>query len=1197
MEGQPSAPAHSFVDVTDESQNTAVSWMSHNKITTGTSETTFAPDTTLTRAHLVTFLHRLAGEPEAPAHPFNDVHKDWQRNSVSWASHTEITTGTSATTFEPDQTLTRAHLVTFLWRYQDKPDVTVDPDTPLCDPEAEAAAAAVAASHVELSSVPDEATAVAYGGQVSVSWPATEALAGSPAPGYEVQWAGPGEVYDESRRAVVIGLSFAVSGLSDGVVYALRVRPAVVEKAEVAGASIIAAQGTAPTATLGAPPVPLDETRDVSAFDGAVDFEMTGEQVWPATIEIPVDMAKIEDDDFVFLMSFNEEYQIWLPEPGAVFDRERGIVTAEVYHLSSWSSFKSGIGNAVGKVKNVAVAAHGVVWDETEEVRSTVVEYTVKSAKAIGSKVVYGAEKAQDGARFFYDTTRDGVMYVTDKGYTIAVSTYTTVRDAAFATARAAWEAAKFIAAMGWQAFVALVEEWVDKFTTSLPICSNTEPEWVSSVEVPERGAPLVVCPETVAVDGEPDLRLKVTADRRYPLLLTARDGSGRKIKISTTDDRERIRIEKSEGSSPLGDVAIAWLDAAFDAGEPVLSAGATHWLRIPRSALMDQLTLTLEGEYDGAAANLNTAMLGIDLLADIWEIPTSSDIARLYELRDEASECSSRSFSATSSEEQRIGSFNETTTCLVPLFTQALASKVLQTLLSPVLFLLEGIFQLKGYQEAAQDIATGQATPKATIHAEPNEDTTNTNPPPTSTFKAVIAGSNHWCGLRSDNTVECWGWGWGYNDSGRTDAPAGSFKTVSASSSHSCGLRSDNTITCWGDDYFGRTDAPAGSFKTVSAGETHSCGLRSDNTITCWGYNDSGRTDAPAGSFKTVSAGGAISCGLRSDNTITCWGDNRYGQTDAPAGSFKTVSAGWFHSCGLRSDNTITCWGADYLGRTDAPAGSFKTVSAGGFHSCGLHSDNTIICWGEHVMYGLAYAPAGSFKTVSAGWFHSCGLRSDNTITCWGADYLGRTDAPAGSFKTVSAGYAHSCGLRSDNTITCWGADYLGRTDAPAGSFKTVSAGGSISCGLRSDNTVECWGWGYNRSGQTDAPAGSFGPVNNGGSSDDRTVTVTKGGLGPTQLAAGHGTPCAPATPTCRYLNIELNGFAPGTYTVSCHHDGWLDSGPSKWWDFSLTVDATGTATIGNQCFINFADLTGNGAFVNVNKPGTGTVTSNSLK
>ena len=133
MQGQPSAPAHGFVDVTNESQDAAVSWMSHIEITTGTSPTTFDPDGTLTRAHLVTFLWRLEGEPAAPAHPFSDVHASWQQSSVSWAADREITTGTSPTTFDPDGTLTRAHLVTFLYRYQGEPDVMLDPASSECE--------------------------------------------------------------------------------------------------------------------------------------------------------------------------------------------------------------------------------------------------------------------------------------------------------------------------------------------------------------------------------------------------------------------------------------------------------------------------------------------------------------------------------------------------------------------------------------------------------------------------------------------------------------------------------------------------------------------------------------------------------------------------------------------------------------------------------------------------------------------------------------------------------------------------------------------------------------------------------------------------------------------------------------------------------------------------------------------------------
>ena len=132
LEGQPAAAAHSFVDVTDDSQHDAISWMAETGITTGATPTTFAPDDTLTRGQAAAFLHRLEGEPAAAAHSFGDVVAGWQQQAVSWMAETGITTGTSTTTFAPDDTLTRAHLVTFLYRYSNKPTVTVDANSPTC---------------------------------------------------------------------------------------------------------------------------------------------------------------------------------------------------------------------------------------------------------------------------------------------------------------------------------------------------------------------------------------------------------------------------------------------------------------------------------------------------------------------------------------------------------------------------------------------------------------------------------------------------------------------------------------------------------------------------------------------------------------------------------------------------------------------------------------------------------------------------------------------------------------------------------------------------------------------------------------------------------------------------------------------------------------------------------------------------------
>ena len=90
----------------------------------GTSETTFEPDGTLTRAMLVTVLYRLAGEPDVKtAHRFTDVPDGcWYSDAVAWAAETGLTNGVSETRFAPDEAVTREQMVTFLWRYAGQPD-------------------------------------------------------------------------------------------------------------------------------------------------------------------------------------------------------------------------------------------------------------------------------------------------------------------------------------------------------------------------------------------------------------------------------------------------------------------------------------------------------------------------------------------------------------------------------------------------------------------------------------------------------------------------------------------------------------------------------------------------------------------------------------------------------------------------------------------------------------------------------------------------------------------------------------------------------------------------------------------------------------------------------------------------------------------------------------------------------------------
>lgn len=101
-----------------------VMWALENGITTGTSTTTFSPNQACNRAQTVTFLWRTAGSPEPSSleMPFFDVAADsYYYKAVQWAVENEITTGTSPSTFSPNAVVTRAQTVTFLWRAQNTP--------------------------------------------------------------------------------------------------------------------------------------------------------------------------------------------------------------------------------------------------------------------------------------------------------------------------------------------------------------------------------------------------------------------------------------------------------------------------------------------------------------------------------------------------------------------------------------------------------------------------------------------------------------------------------------------------------------------------------------------------------------------------------------------------------------------------------------------------------------------------------------------------------------------------------------------------------------------------------------------------------------------------------------------------------------------------------------------------------------------
>ncbi|MBR3423796.1 MAG: S-layer homology domain-containing protein, partial [Clostridia bacterium] len=102
----------------------AVAWAVRNNITNGTDKTHFSPDAGCTRGQVVTFLWRSVGEPKPKTakNPFQDVKEgDYFYDAVLWAVENGITNGMDKTHFAPNSTCTRGQIVTFLYRWKGSP--------------------------------------------------------------------------------------------------------------------------------------------------------------------------------------------------------------------------------------------------------------------------------------------------------------------------------------------------------------------------------------------------------------------------------------------------------------------------------------------------------------------------------------------------------------------------------------------------------------------------------------------------------------------------------------------------------------------------------------------------------------------------------------------------------------------------------------------------------------------------------------------------------------------------------------------------------------------------------------------------------------------------------------------------------------------------------------------------------------------
>jgi len=257
-------------------------------------------------------------------------------------------------------------------------------------------------------------------------------------------------------------------------------------------------------------------------------------------------------------------------------------------------------------------------------------------------------------------------------------------------------------------------------------------------------------------------------------------------------------------------------------------------------------------------------------------------------------------------------------------------------------------------------------------------------------TYRAVTAGGSHFCAIRSDGTLWCWGTNTegqlGVGDTTFRAAPTQvgnrSWITVSALLEHTCAIRDDRTLFCWGrnddgrvgDDSTVRRNAPAqvgtsADWVGVSAGVGHTCGIRvvgssGERRLYCWGRTLSGVLGIgdPMGTEN-------IPTPTEVRNDLTGW---------------QMVTTGNFHTCALLDQGSATeayCWGFGGFGalgtgsldQANSPAPvdltpneGWSTIVAGHDQTCGIAS-GVEYCWGDSREGWLGIGMSGMMATASS--------------------------------------------------------------------------------------------------------------------------------------------------------------------------------------------------------------------------------------
>ncbi len=217
-----------------------------------------------------------------------------------------------------------------------------------------------------------------------------------------------------------------------------------------------------------------------------------------------------------------------------------------------------------------------------------------------------------------------------------------------------------------------------------------------------------------------------------------------------------------------------------------------------------------------------------------------------------------------------------------------------------------------------------------------------------------IAGGGEHFCALRDDGTVWCWGYnGYGQLGNGGFDDPAEPSTVptqvvglvdaveIAAGEYHTCARRSSGSVACWGNG-FGDHDCNGSCTATpvdvplpaitsrITAGGAETCAQAVDGETYCWGRGGGAQSPAPVPALagvERVQPGFSLGCATPSDGRPICWGqlfgwkpegghvvplvDVNYSEI-AGLDDVAEYASGWFHACARNADGDVICFGAN---------------------------------------------------------------------------------------------------------------------------------------------------------------------------------------------------------------------------------------------------------------------------------------------